>query len=235
MTNGSLQCDIPTLEPDDDLVDRLAGLAAASRPSRGGVVVPVAFGGPAARAVAVAAAVAAITAGGAAAATQLAHRATPEPAPPITSVGTPSPDDSGRHHEHSGPAAPPVVDTADVPKDHQPGEVTQQPPAVSPPRADDHSDPGPRADDSPEPDPTTGPGRRPSPRSSRSGRRGRRLRPLGSRLGRRLRRPGGSDSSGPGGGSDDGSDGGSDGPGGSGSSGDSDGSHSGSGDDGAGD
>ena len=113
MTNGSLQCDIPTLEPDDDLVDRLAGLAAASRPSRGGVVVPVAFGGPAARAVAVAAAVAAITAGGAAAATQLAHRATPEPAPPITSVGTPSPDElrsapraqwSGRpsHGRHRG-------------------------------------------------------------------------------------------------------------------------------------
>ncbi len=233
MTNGSLQCDIPTLEPDDDLVDRLAGLAAASRPSRGGVVVPVAFGGPAARAVAVAAAVAAITAGGAAAATQLAHRATPEPAPPITSVGTPSPDDSGRHHEHSGPAAPPMVDTADAPKDHQPGEVTQQPPAVSPPRADDHSDPGPLADDSPEPDPTTGPGDDHhhghhgqddgDDDSDHSG-------------------PGsdgdsddGSDSSGPGGGSDDGSDGGSDGPGGSGSSGDSDGSHSGSGDDGAGD
>ena len=81
MTNGLLMREIPTLEPDDELVDRLAGLAAASRPARGGVVVPVAFGGPASRAVAIAATVAAITAGAAAAATQLSqsHRDLPAP------------------------------------------------------------------------------------------------------------------------------------------------------------
>src|SRR5512133_3727346 len=73
VTYGTLMREIPHLEPDDAFVDRLAELAAASTPSRGGVVVPVAFGGPAARTVVVAAAVAAITAGAAAAATHLSH------------------------------------------------------------------------------------------------------------------------------------------------------------------
>ena len=94
MTNGSLRCAIPTLEPDDDLVDRLVELAAASRPTRGGVVVPVAFGGPASRAVVIAATVAAVTAGAAAAATQLSEARHDVPAPPGTSVGIQHPDGS---------------------------------------------------------------------------------------------------------------------------------------------
>ena len=101
--------EIPTLEPDDAFVARLAELAAASTPARA-IVVPVAFTSPAVRAAAVAAAVAAITAGAAAAATQLSHTH-PEPTPPITSVGTPSPgdddsDDTGRTHDARDDATP---------------------------------------------------------------------------------------------------------------------------------
>lgn len=99
MTHGSLMREIPRLEPDDEFVDQLAQLAAASKPTRGGVVVPVAFQGPAVRALATAAAVAAIAAGGAVAATQLGHPHDSSPVPPITSVGTSdAPDDHGSRH-----------------------------------------------------------------------------------------------------------------------------------------
>ena len=92
MTYGSLRCEISTLEPDDHFVDQLAELAAASLPTRGGVLVPVAFGGPAGRAVVIAAAVAAVTAGAAAAATHLSDARHDEPAPPGRSVGIHRPD-----------------------------------------------------------------------------------------------------------------------------------------------
>jgi hypothetical protein len=90
VTHGTLRSEIPVLDPDDDLIDRLARLAAASRPTRGGVVVPVAFSGPTARALSAAAAVAALTAGTAVAAAQLATPQHSSPTPPITSVGTPN-------------------------------------------------------------------------------------------------------------------------------------------------
>jgi len=134
VTHGSLRCEIPRLEPDDDFVDRLAELAAASRPARGGIVVPVAFGGPTARAVAIAAAVAAVTAGAAAAATQLSHARQDEPSPPTSSVGIHRPHDAtGRRpttdthharHQESDAAEP-----ADDRTGSDPGATRQSPPA----------------------------------------------------------------------------------------------------------
>ena len=103
----TLRRDIPTLEPDPGFIARLADLAAASTPSRGGgpvtSVVPVAFGAPATRAVAVAAALAAVTAGAAAAATQMSHlQHHYEPAPSGPSVGIHRPAGSARHAAHQG-------------------------------------------------------------------------------------------------------------------------------------
>jgi len=100
VTHGSLMREIPRLEPDDEFVDRLAQLAAASTPTRGGVVVPVAFQGPAARSVAAAAAVAAIAAGATVAATQLGHPHDNSPVPPISSVGTSGADDDHGPRQH---------------------------------------------------------------------------------------------------------------------------------------
>jgi hypothetical protein len=97
VTHGSLMCEIPVLEPDDELLDRLAELAAASRVSRGGVVVPVAFVGPASRAVVMAATVAAVTAGAAAAATHLSQPRHEQPAPPGVSVSIQRPESSYQH------------------------------------------------------------------------------------------------------------------------------------------
>lgn len=99
MTQSRLGREIPRLEPDDEFVDRLAQLAAASRPTRGGVVVPSAFGGPATRTVAVAAAVAAITAGAAVTATHLPHPEDTSPTAPITSVGSPTPSAGADRHQ----------------------------------------------------------------------------------------------------------------------------------------
>ena len=160
MTYGSLRRDIPTLQPDDDLVARLAGLAAASRPSRGGVVVPVAFGGPAGRAVVIATAIAAVSAGAAAAATHLSHARQDEPAPPGRSVGIQRPAEPSHPRAHRPVAtvrtvAPTVAhhDTGVQPAAHQP---TSQDVAPGPgPGPDDHTagdDPGthparPRASD----------------------------------------------------------------------------------------
>lgn len=138
MSHGSLRCELPTLEPDDDFVDRLAELAAASRPSRGGIVVPVAFGGPTARAVAIAATVAAVTAGAAAAATHLSHDRQLEPSPPASSVGIHRPDTStDRHattHRH-GEEQPQGDHAADLTRDDthaDPGTPSQSPHATIP-------------------------------------------------------------------------------------------------------
>ncbi len=116
MTPGSLRAEIPVLLPDEAFVRRLADLAASSTASPG-VVVPVTFGSPAARALAAAAAVAAITAGAAAAADQLTHTHD-SPAPPISTQLTQNPtppssgptnarhDDQGSNQQADEPGSP---------------------------------------------------------------------------------------------------------------------------------
>jgi hypothetical protein len=130
VTHGSLVLEIPVLEPDDELLERLATLAAGSRASSG--VVPVAFGGPASRAVVVAATVAAVTAGAAAAATHLSQPRHVQPAPPSISVGIQRPEapSPGVPHERFAashtdaaairhPARPTSGDTTSDPGTHQ--------------------------------------------------------------------------------------------------------------------
>src|SRR5436190_17407707 len=123
VTIGTLRCEIPVLEPDDDFVDRLAELAAASRPGRGRVVVPVAFGGPASRAVVIAATVAAVTAGAAAAATQLSDAHHDEPAPPGTSIGIQRPGESPRHRHDARATRVADHPTADDVRDQEDGQT----------------------------------------------------------------------------------------------------------------
>lgn len=143
MTHGSLMRDIPRLEPDDEFVDQLAQLAAASKPTRGGVVVPVAFQGPAARSLATAAAVAAIAAGATVAATQLGHPHDNSPIPPITSVGTSGADDdhspgqtrTARGDDPSETGAEDQGSTA-------PNSSSSTNHAVVPTTPDDHGSPG---------------------------------------------------------------------------------------------
>jgi uncharacterized membrane protein YgcG len=99
LTYTSLRYELPTLEPDDAFVRRLAELALASRTSpASGVAV---FRSTTTRSLAAAAAVAAIAAGAAAAANQMTH-SRPLPGPPITTRGTDSPQSpeqtSGTHH-----------------------------------------------------------------------------------------------------------------------------------------
>jgi hypothetical protein len=154
MANGLLACDIPTLEPDDDLLDLLAGLAAASAPSGGGSVVPIAFGGPAGRGLVLATAVAAVTAGGAAAATQQSRGRPEVPAPPGRSAGIQRPDQPapGVHAERAGHAAPTSTDhqPAQAPPDTAPhthlssstGDDTPDRPSEPPRRHQGSNDPG---------------------------------------------------------------------------------------------
>jgi hypothetical protein len=110
----TLSREIPRLEPDDGFVDRLAQLAAASSPTPGGVVVPTAFGRPAARTAAAAVAVAALTAGAAAAATHLPHPEHTSPTRQIYPIGTPSANDAGRrHHDRRSAADAPTEATVE--------------------------------------------------------------------------------------------------------------------------
>jgi hypothetical protein len=161
VTHGSLMRDIPRLEPDDAFVDQLAELAAASKPTRGGVVVPVAFQGPAARSLATAAAVAAIVAGATVAATQLGHPHDDVPVPPISSVGTSGADDDHGSRQHrTARGADPSGTSADG---AQPGgQDSTAPDSSSPadqavvPTPNDHGSPG--SDDSPGDHHSGGPG-----------------------------------------------------------------------------
>jgi hypothetical protein len=151
VTHGSLMRDIPRLEPDDEFVDRLAQLAAASKPTRGGVVVPVAFRGPAARSLATAAAVAAIAAGAAVAATQLGHPHDNAPVPPISSVGTSGADDNhGSGHQRTARETDPSRTSVggSQPQGHDStGPDSSSSTQAVVPAHDDHGSPG--SDDSP--------------------------------------------------------------------------------------
>ena len=144
MTHGSLLREIPVLEPDDELLDRLTALAAASRVSRG-VVVPVAFGGPASRAVVMAATVAAVTAGAAAAATHLSQTRHEQPAPPRISVSIQRP---GAMNDHAPAtttedAGVPVHPAALEPSAHTAAGTDQHAPVVQHSTADDPAPPVP--------------------------------------------------------------------------------------------
>jgi predicted transcriptional regulator len=201
VTHGSLMRDIPRLEPDDELVDRLAELAAASKPTRGGIVVPVAFQGPVARSLATAAAVAAIAAGATVAATQLGHPHDNDPVPPITSVGpSGADDDHGSRHTRTAREADPSQTNADrgEPAGHDSsGPDSSSTTGAEGPTTDDHGSPG--SDDSPGGGHTGSPGDDPSNHES------------GDHSGSG---PGSGGSDGPGGGSDDSGGGSGDGPGG---------------------
>lgn len=151
MTHGSLMREIPRLEPDDEFVDQLAQLAAASKPTRGGVVMPVAFQGPAARSLATAAAVAAIAAGATIAATQLGHPTDDAPVPPISSVGTSGADDDhGSRHTRTAREVDPSQTSA---REGAPAGHDSTAPDSSPatnavvPTTGDHGSPG--SDDGP--------------------------------------------------------------------------------------
>jgi hypothetical protein len=147
-----MRCDIPTVEPDDDFVARLAELAAASTPSRGGVVVPVAFGGPASRAVAVAATVAAVTAGAAAAATHLVQsHDVPSPPGPSVGIHRPAPSTDDRQERTTAAQDHPSTQAGDraqdTPRDQPTGDdpvapVQHEPshPTSSHAPGDDHQD-----------------------------------------------------------------------------------------------
>jgi hypothetical protein len=146
VTHGTLRRELPPLEPDDEFIDRLAQLAAASRPTRGGVVVPAAFGRPAARTVAAAAAVAALTAGAAAAATHLPRPDHTSPTSPITSIGTPHANDDGDQARDDQPAAGPATE---VPQDgalaasNEPSPVSDPGGSSANPSPEDHGTTGP--------------------------------------------------------------------------------------------
>jgi hypothetical protein len=148
VTHGSLMRDIPRLEPDDEFVDQLAQLAAASKPTRGGVVVPVAFRGSAARSIAAAAAVAAIAGGATVAAAHLGQPHDSSPVPPANSVGTSGADDDHspgqtRTAQGADPSETGAEDHGSPAPDSSPS--TNQ--AVVPTTPDDHGSPG--SDDSP--------------------------------------------------------------------------------------
>jgi len=151
VTHGSLMQDIPRLEPDDEFVDRLTQLAAVSNSTRGGVVVPVAFRGPAGRSLATAAAVAAIAAGAAVAATQWGHPHDNAPIPPISSVGTSGADDNrGSDHQRTAREADPsetIVEGAQPPGHGSSGPDSSSSTRAVVPAPDAHGSPG--SDDAP--------------------------------------------------------------------------------------
>jgi len=167
VTHGSLMRDIPRLEPDDEFVDQLAQLAAASKPTRGGVVMPVAFQGPAARSLAAAAAVAAIAAGGTLAATQLGHPHDDAPVPPISSVGPSDADDDHGSRQHRTAREADPSETSAEGNDSTARDASSAADQAGVPTPNDHGSPGP--DDSPGDHNSGGPGDGPTANESGHG------------------------------------------------------------------
>lgn len=129
VTHPTLSQDIATLQPDDDFVNQLAQLAAASRPTRA-TLIPAEFSGPATRAVAIAAAVTAITAGAAAAATHLGESHHTAPAHPSGPAGIHEPPERTTH-SHTPTNRP--TPTPAHPTAHTVNHSSPQTPAPAPP------------------------------------------------------------------------------------------------------